>query len=68
MMTKIALEYRMIKRKYRSREKKWPYQRERKSCNIDYAMLKAISRDLPNVMNSVKLKYNDRRSKNFMTL
>ena len=57
-MTKITLGW-MMKQKHYSREKNWPYQRQSKSSNIDYGMLKAILTDILNAVNSFKFRYNN---------
>ena len=43
--------------------KKWFYQRQRRSGNIDYNMLNAITTDISNAVSSSKFRYHDRLAK-----
>lgn len=48
------------------RKENWLYQIQRRSGNLDYTVLKAITADVSNAMNSSKSKYNDCLAKNLM--
>ena len=45
------------------KRKNWLYQRQRRSGNLDYNMLNAITTNKSNAVNSSKFKYHDRLGK-----